>query len=210
MKDDILGNDSDVETSGEEEEEENQVHIAPFGAASPKRTTAVFKEDVEDDDPNLVKYDLEEPDQSDDEEEQTNSQPEVTSDSVAQKGPLTSEEPTLPEKKAKKNEVTEGAFSEEKKEGIKIEESNPTPPSSRFQLKGKKPKSELQNEETRVETDTKPEEGKPQEPVKADEEAANIAPEPDPKVYEDTKSPSQENDNPDQIDYGEEGEEESP
>lgn len=205
MQDEIIIDDSDIETSEEEEEAEEQVEISQFNSSPGKRAQAIFKEDGEEDDPNMIKYDIEEPETIENKEIKTEIQPEskLKHESVSEVQ-LSSQNNDLNKNQPEKSKLKEETPLE-KSDSFKVEESNPSPPSNRFQLKGKKEKQQSLNDQAKAESETKTTEMSEEQPSVGVLEPSRMTPEDAPVTHHDIPSkPHHEEVHQDQVDYGDE------
>jgi hypothetical protein len=209
MQEDIVADDSDIDSSEEEEDGEEPVLVTAFNSSPGKRAQAVFKEDNEDDDPNVVKYDIEEPEDGDNivpEVIKTSGSKTVHESNEHEQALVEKEEPEviLPPTIHPKEDTTV-----KKQDSLKVEESNPSPPSNRFQLKGKKDKSQPTVDQTLADSETKTTEVSEEQAAKAGEESKQTLCEEAPVAQSDASKPEQEEDHQNQVDYGDEGQEEA-
>ena len=159
MQDDMPDNDSDADVSEEMLEPQGTVEVTAFNTSPSKRSQVVFKEDEVEDDPNIIKYDVEEPEVSSPEgHEGTKSKEDHPRDEPVQSEPQAQTETKIENKVQPeiKEEVAKNSTTPVNTEVIsKAEESKPSTASSKFQLKGKKDKIQPQAEPIKEEAQEK-------------------------------------------------------
>jgi hypothetical protein len=208
MQDEIIIDDSDIETSEEEEDAEEPVEISQFNSTPGKRAQAVFKEEGEEDDPNIIKYDIEEPDTVESKDIKKENQKESIPKHESTPEVQTSKQTTVIEEIEQQKVEPKGETSVKKADSFKVEENNPSPSSNRFQLKGKKEKQNPVSDQSKAESETKTTEMKEEQSSIGVLGPTKKTPEVAPTVHQDTTNkPDHDEVHQDQVDYGDEDQE---